>query len=221
MGKTSMNGAAVTKRDIRRTGIPASKKGVPNPVYAMPPELLEAMREIVRIAIMTLAALRDPDRRYQGLASMPQNVVHDVREAYGYSSATVREFIPSAFHISQMEVVLPWLAWVRREEGEMAIRRIIGWAMGGTLWRLGMREKCSDRTIMNRIDRSICAMIGEFASVNVAVERIEEPYKGATYAMVFERPEGRDAPVLIQKVYVGGLGMMRNGKRLRTAIETV
>lgn len=215
-----MQGATVSK-NIRRTGTPATKRGVPNPQYAIPPELLEAMREIVRIAIVTLAALRDPDRRYLGYAALPQNVVHDVREAYGYSSATVREFIPSAFHISQMEVILPWLAWVRREEGEMAIRRIIGWSMGATLWRLGMREKCSDRTIQNRIDRSICAMIGKFAGANVAVERVEEPYKGATYAMVFERPEGRDAPVLVQKVYVGGLGMVRNGKRLRTAIEMV
>jgi hypothetical protein len=210
----------MTTRNIRRVGIPATIDGKPNPQYAIPPELLEAMREIIRVAIVTLAAVRDPDRRYMGFAQMPQHVVHDVREAYGYSSASVREFIPSAFHISQMEVVLPWLAWVRREEGDMAIRRIIGWAMGAALWRLGQREKCSERTVQNRIDRSICAVIRQYAGANVAVERIEEPYKGATYAMVFERPEGRDAPVLIQKVYVGGLGMMRGGRRLRTAIET-
>lgn len=215
-----MQEATVNKRNIRRVGVPATTDGKPNPLYAIPPDLLEAMREIVRVAIITLAALRDPDRRYLGYASLPQNVVHDVREAYGYSSATVREFIPSAFHVTQMEVVLPWLAWVRREEGEIAIRRIIGWSMGSALWRLGQREKCSERTIQNRIDRSVCAIIRKFAGVNVAVERIEEPYKGAFYAMVFERPEGRDGPVLVQKVYVGGLGMMKNGKRLRTAIET-
>lgn len=186
----------------------------------VPAELLEAMKEIVRVAIVTLAALRDPDRRYLGYASLPQNVVHDVREAYGYSSVSVREFIPSAFHISQMEVVLPWLAWIRREEGEQSIRRIIGWAMGATAWRLGSREGCSDRTIHNRIERSICAIIRKFAGVDLDVERVEEPYKGASYAMVFERPTGTEAPVLIQKVYVGGMGMMKNGRRLRTALET-
>lgn len=185
----------------------------------IPAELLEAMREIVRVAIITLAALRDPDHRFMGYASLPQNVVHDVREAYGYSSATVREFIPSAFHISQMEVVLPWLAWIRREEGERAIRRIIGWAMGASIWRLGYREQCSERTIHNRIDRSVCAIIRKFAGADLDVERVDEPYKGASYAMVFDRPTGTDAPVLIQKVYVGGMGMMKNGKRLRTAIE--
>lgn len=183
-------------------------------------ELVEAMREIIRVAIITLAALRDPDRRFMGYASLPQNVIHDVREAYGYSSATVREFIPSAFHISQMEVVLPWLAWVRREEGERAIRRIIGWAMGASIWRLGYREECSERTIHNRIDRSVCAIIRKFAGANIEVERVNEPYKGANYAMVFERPTGTEAPVLIQKVYVGGMGMMKGSKRLRTAIET-
>lgn len=186
----------------------------------IPPDLLEAMREIVRVAIVTLAALRDPDRRFLGYASLPQNVVHDVHEAYGYSSATVREFIPSTFHISQMEVVLPWLAWVRREEGDKAIRRIIGWAMGVAAWRLGQREACSERTIQNRIDRSICAIIRKFAHAELDVERVEEPYKGATYAMVFERAVGTEAPVLIQKVYIGGMGMMRGGKRLRTALET-
>lgn len=183
-------------------------------------ELVDAMREIIRVAIITLAALRDPDRRFMGFASLPQNVIHDVREAYGYSSATVREFIPSAFHISQMEVVLPWLAWIRREEGERAIRRIIGWAMGASIWRLGYREECSERTIHNRIDRSVCAIIRKFAGADISVERVDEPYKGANYAMVFERAAGTEAPVLIQKVYVGGMGMMKGGKRLRTAIET-
>lgn len=182
-------------------------------------ELVEAMREIIRVAIITLAALRDPDRRFMGYSQLPQNVIHDVREAYGYSSATVREFIPSAFHISQMEVVLPWLAWIRREEGERAIRRIIGWSMGASIWRLGFKEECSERTIHNRIDRSICAIIRKFAGADIEVERVDEPYKGASYAMVFERPTNPDAPVLIQKVYVGGMGMMKNGKRLRTAIE--
>lgn len=189
-------------------------------LQSVPPALLEAMREIIRVAIVTLAAVRDPDRRYLGLSQMPVHVVHDIREAYGYSSATVREFIPNSFHISQMDVVLPWLAWVRREEGDAAIRRIIGWAMGVAGWRLGQREKCSERTIQNRIDRSVCAIIRQFAGVEVDVERVDEPYKGATYAMVFERPTGTDAPVVIRKVYVGGIGMVKGGKRLRTAIET-
>lgn len=212
----------MSKRSFRRQGIKASKDGQSNPGYPdVPADLLNAMKEIVRIAVVTLAAMRDPDRRYLGYAQLPQNVVHDIHEAYGYSSTKVREFIPSAFHISQMEVILPWLAWVRREEGETAIRRIIGWSMGVAGWRLGQREACSERTVYNRIDRSVCAIIRKFAGVDVGVERVEEPYKGAEYAMVFERATSTDEPVVIRKVYVGGLGMVKGGKRLRTSIETV
>lgn len=179
-------------------------------------QLLAAMREIIRRAVMTLAALRDPDRRYLGLAQMPQHVVHDVKEAYGYSSATVRDFAPSAYEIEQADVVLPWLAWLRREHGDMECRRFIGWAMGAPVWRLAKREGCSDKTIHNRIDRSVSLMIAEFIGPTIAVEQIEEPYRDAPYALVFDKPSGpHGGPVNIRKVYVGGIGMMRGGKRLR------
>jgi hypothetical protein len=185
----------------------------------IPSELLGAMREIVRYAIMTLAALRDPDAKYLGLAQMPAHVVHDIQQAYGYSSTSVRSFRPSPFEIEQMDTVLPWVAWVRQQEGDLACRRIIGWAMGAPLWRLGQREQCSDRTIMNRIDRSIAAIILKFAGVGITVERIDEPYKGTHYAMILEKPAGPHGAVFIRKVYVGGLGYVRNGKRMRDSAD--
>src|SRR3990167_6073221 len=125
----------------------------------IPPDLFHCMREIIRRAVMTLAALRDPDRRFMGWSRLPVHVVHDIQEAYGYSSASVRGFSPSPQEVDQMEIVLPWLAWLRQSEGDLACRRILGWAMGAALWRLGQREKCSDRTVTNRIDRSIAAII--------------------------------------------------------------
>ena len=93
-------------------------------------QLVTAMREIIRRAVITLAVLRDPDKRFLGLSQLPQHVVHDVKEAYGYSSVSVREFQPTALEISQMEVVLPWLVWLRRDHGDIEARRFIGWAMG-------------------------------------------------------------------------------------------
>lgn len=188
---------------------------------ATPQDLLAAVREILRRAVMTLAALRDPDRRYLGLQQMPQHVVHDVKEAYGYSSATVRDFQPSAYEIAQADVVLPWLAWLRREHGDIECRRFIGWAMGAQIWRLAKREKCSDRTINNRIDRSVSLMIEKFVGASIPVEMIEEPYRDAPYALVFDRPDQFGAPVKISKVYVGGVGFMKGGRRVRTAQETV
>jgi hypothetical protein len=186
-----------------------------------PLDLLAAVREILRRAVMTLAAMRDPDRRFLGLQQMPQHVVHDVQQAYGYSSTAVREFIPSAYEIEQADVVLPWLAWLRRQHGDKECRRFIGWAMGAPIWRLAKREGCSDRTINNRIDRSVSLMIAEFVGAEIEVERIEEPYRDAPFALVFERPEQFGAPVKISKVYVGGIGFVKGGKRLRTAQETV
>ena len=186
---------------------------------ASPSQLLSAMREIVRRAILTLAAVKDPDKRFMGFSSLPQHVVQDVKEAYGYSSASVRSFAPTAYEIDQMEVVLPWLAWLRREEGETAMRRIIGWTMDVPMWRLAHREDCSERTITNRIDRSMSKMIGQFWGDEVEIEYVDEPYKSTPYAMIIERPEGRDRKCVIQKVYVGGVGMMKGGKKLRTAIE--
>ena len=184
-------------------------------------QLVTAMREIIRRAVITLAVLRDPDKRFLGLSQLPQHVVHDVKEAYGYSSVSVREFQPTALEISQKEVVLPWLVWLRRDHGDIEARRFIGWAMGVPTWRLAKRENCSDRTIMNRIDRSVSLMIEQFAGAHIAVEVIEEPYKSTPYALVFERPEAIGEPVRISKVYIGGIGFMKGGKRLRTATETM
>lgn len=179
-------------------------------------ELLEAVREILRYAILTLHAVRDPDRRYLGWANLPQTIVHDVADAYGYSTPWVRRFSPTAQDISQMERVLPWLAWLRREEGQPAIRRIIAWSMGVSTWRIGQREQCSDATIMNRINRSTARIIREFANVNLEIEYLDEPYKGAVYAIIWEIPKGPAASLVRpSKVYIGGRGMYRGGRPIR------
>lgn len=188
----------------------------------IPPELLHAIREIIRRAVMALAAVRDPDARYMGLSRLPATIVRDVNQAYGYVSASVRNFQPSSYELEQMEIVLPWLAWIRREEGEQACRRILAWAMGSQLWRIGQRENCSERTALNRIDRSICAIVEKFVGIGVTVEKIEEPYKGTPYALLFEKPAGpHGGEVIIKRVYIGGVGFMKGGKRLRRGDENL
>lgn len=207
VGTTTSSSGGDDTTGVRRPSLAETQEGVPA-------QLLAAMREIVRYAVMTLAALRDPDARYLSWSSMPVNVVHDIQEAYGYSSTWVREFAPTSGDISQMEVVMPWLAWVRREEGETAVRRILAWSMGVALWRLGQREKCSDRTITNRIDRSISAIIRRFASVHIQVEPIEEPFKGVNYSFSYEKPPGpHGGEVQVQKVYVADRGFWHRGRK--------
>ena len=183
-------------------------------------EIIAAIRELIRYSIMTLSSLRDPDRRYLGLAQMPVYVVHDIKQAYGYSSASVRSFRPTAQDISQMEFFSPWLSWLRRQEGEIALRRIIGWSMGAALWRLGQRENCSGDTIMNRINRSIAAMVRQFVGDNIELAIVDEPYKGAVYAAVMEKVPGPHGECELMKVYIADYGFMRGGRKISSAQDS-
>jgi Domain of unknown function (DUF6362) len=178
-------------------------------------ELLMAVRELVRYAILTLATVRDPDARYQGLAKLPAWVVHDVRDAYGYSTPSVRRFVPTPRHITQMELLTPWLAWLRREHGDLELRRLMAWAMGVPYWKLCDRERCSDITIKRRIDRSIALMVEQFVGVTLPIEYGEEPIDKTPFAIIFERPDATsNGEVRLMKIYIGGRGFWRGGRYL-------
>ncbi len=179
-------------------------------------ELLQALREIIRYAVLTLNAARDPDARYRGWSQLPATLVRDAADAYGYSTPMVRRFSPTPRDIDQMEVVLPWLAWLRREEGRDAIRRILAWSLGVSLWRIAQREEVSEATITNRIDRSVARIIRQWVGVDIPVERVEEPYEGVSYAIIFEKPPGPiGTEVRLMKVYIGGKGLWKAGRYLR------
>jgi len=182
-----------------------------------PAELLLTVREILRNALMTMAAARDPDKRYQGWRSSGLEPVHSIQEAYGYASASVRAFTPSAAEISQAERVAPWLAWLRRDLGDDALRRITAWALGVPAWRLAQREDCSERQVMRRIDRSVAAVIAHFLGDTITVEYLDEPAKTQpTFALSFAPDRTTDATSTVpMKIYVGGRGMWRNGRWLR------
>lgn len=185
-----------------------------------PAELLAAIRELIRLAVKTLVALQDPDAKYLGWARMPMHVVHEARHAYGRDDVREPKFRPNPKEISQMEFIGPWLAWLRREEGDRALRRIMAWSMNVPMWKIGQREGCSDRTVMNRIDRSIAAIVGNFVNVDVTIEVVDEPHKGAVYAAIFEKPPGpHGGEVILRKVYVSEKGFMKGGRKMRSGIE--
>ena len=187
-----------------------------------------AVKEIVRRAVLTLSAIQDPDARFRRghQSSWTLPVVRDAAESYGYGAPSLARFVPTPRDVSQMEVVATWLAWLRRTEGEGALRRIIGWAKGIPGWSLGMKERCSERTIKNRIDRSIAAIIRQFAAVDLVVELIDEemvlhetltPRQGRAngpFSMVLEKPEG-GSQVILRKVYIHDVGFVIGPKRLR------
>jgi hypothetical protein len=210
--------------------IPLSKKPITLEGQAL--DAFLAVKEIVRRAILTLAAIQDPDERFrrghQSNWTLP--VVREAQDAYGYGAPSIARFVPSPQDVTQMETVAVWLAWVRRTEGEGALKRIIGWAKGVPGWMLGTREKCSERTIKNRIDRSISAIIKQFTGANLVVEIVNEqmltaasltPRQGRAngpFAMVLEKSTGGEQ-VILRKVYVYDVGFMMGSKRLRDGRE--
>jgi Domain of unknown function (DUF6362) len=177
--------------------------------------MLASLREVVRRAWQTLAALRDPDLHYFRRGGWLFSVVHDVSQAYGYASAQARGFQPTSLDVSRMETVMGWMAWLRRSEGELALRRIIGWSMGVPLWQVARRENCSERTISNRIDRSLNGVLKAFGDLDARPETIEEPARRAVAmrAHVQEKPTGMQAGTLQPgKLWIDGIGWMFKGR---------
>jgi len=177
--------------------------------------MLASLREVVRRAWQTLAVLRDPDLHFFRRGGWLFSVVHDADQAYGYSSAQTRAFQPTNEDVSRMEIVMRWMAWLRRTEGELALKRIIGWSMGVPLWRMARRESCSERTITNRIDRSLNAVLKAFGDMDAAPAVIEEPqhHGPRLRGHVAERPTGMQAGMLEPgKVWIDGIGWMFKGR---------
>lgn len=175
-------------------------------------DALALMKAIVRRAIMTLFTIKDPDRKYlnAGQSGWLLSTVRERAESYGWASYG---FEPLPSDISQMEVVAGWLAWLRRTEGEQSIRRLIAWTLGVQTWKIGMREKCSEQTIRNRIDRSIVAIMRQFMDADFVVEVVEDSRLPQPYAMVTEKSTDVGNPVVLKKVYIHDKGFYIGPKR--------
>ena len=203
---------------------PKSVLLVAAPVIARPSdeqiaaECFAAVKEIVRRAIITLWTLKDPDRKYLTARSSSWllSVVRERSESYGWATYG---FEPTPHDISQMEIVAGWLAWLRRTEGEQALRRLIAWTLGVQTWRIGRREGCSEQTVRNRMDRSVAAIIRQFAAADLSVEVVEDLKVTKPYSMVTEPSSVTDAPVTLRKVYIYDKGMFLGSKRLRDGRE--
>jgi hypothetical protein len=108
--------------------------------------------------------------------------------------------------------------WLRAAEGKRAVHRVFHWARGVPTWAQAQREACTERTIHNRIDRSMAAILREFLDEEADIEPIEEQpiLPPRFYRTNFELEAGaarvRES---FGKVWIDGIGMMRDGRRLR------
>ncbi|TGN75947.1 hypothetical protein EOW77_0032275 [Bradyrhizobium yuanmingense] len=182
-----------------------------------------ALKAAVKRSIVVMDAMLDPERRFLrpagGMASLWSQAIDQAEEAYGYTQTRVR-FIPTAREIAQAETVADWLSWLAREKGRECIRLLTSWAREMPIWKIAQFERCSERSVHNRIDRLIAAIQNEFAgpAASVDIQEVNErPGRAHPPNFMTERPEQAEAGGISShaKVWIGGVGFMKNGKRWR------
>jgi len=185
-----------------------------------PDERFASFKRMVREALLVYSRMPDVDARFRtGLrAKWGFSVVYEEMD-YGvrYDPPWLKH-VASPQEITEMEAVMGWMAWLRRQpgQGEPAIRRIIGWAMGTPISTLAWREHRCERTIENRIDRSLALIFCEFLAVIVMVDVVDEPPKRREHIRGFgERAVMAGAPETIEpgKIWIDGIGFMFHGEK--------
>ena len=176
-----------------------------------------ALKAVIKRAIIVLDALGDSELRFQNMGQVWKRAIDDAAMAYGYSEARVR-FIPTSREIAQSETVADWLSWLGQHHGGDNVRRLVSWAHDDPIWRIAERERCSVRTVHNRIDRAVAAILKEFGGVDVDLPEVDEkPERAHSPNFMTERAKAPDhAGSLNQhgKVFIDGIGFMKAGKRL-------
>jgi hypothetical protein len=189
----------------------------------------EALKLKIKNAWLTLAMLPDPDARYRrALASgWVMKIVQDYHDAYGSTPASWKG-TPSPKEISEMEYILDWLAWLRRVGepggGEYSIKRLAAWGYGVAVWKMAQREHCTEKTIYNRIDRSVAKILLKFRCIDVKFEIINEPEPRSARIRGFMDGDvstigGAPASLEPGRVYLDGIGFMFRGEKYRSAYD--
>jgi hypothetical protein len=118
-----------------------------------------------------------------------------------------------------MLMVDSWLTWLSlQRDGITQVARIEDWACRKALWQIAQREDCSERTILNRVDRSMAQMLAELFNVHVElVPPVLERLETHPLSFFLEKPASGYAGerTSFGKAFVHGTGFVRNGKPLR------
>jgi hypothetical protein len=122
--------------------------------------MLHALKEAIRQGVLVMQALDDPDYKYRRPLTSTWRISapDDPNTAYAYTELRLR-FVPSPRDITRAEIVDSWLVWLHGVEGRRGTHRVFHWARGAPQWLQAQRENCSERTIVNRIDRSMAAIL--------------------------------------------------------------
>src|ERR1700720_4512539 len=134
---------------------------------------LTALKIVIRDAVLVMQAMDDPDYKFRRPLTSTWRISapDDPNTAYAYTEVKLR-LRPSPRDITRAEIVDRWLVWLHGIEGKRGTHRIFHWARGAPLWLQAQREHCSERTIVNRIDRSMAKILNEFFLAEATVEYI-------------------------------------------------
>jgi hypothetical protein len=174
-----------------------------------------ALKVVIKRAIVVLDATGDAEMRFQNMGQVWNRAIGDAALAYGYGETRVR-LVPTARQIAQADTVADWLAWLGHHHG--GVPRLVAWAHDEPIWRMAERERCSQRTIHYRIDKSVALILGEFGGVEIDLDIVDEkPERAHPQAFIIE-PSLVGPPLPVSqhgKCWIDGIGFMKNGKRWR------
>jgi hypothetical protein len=179
--------------------------------------LLSGLKAAIRDGVLTMLAMDDLDHRFRRplMSTWRIQTPDDPNTAYAYTEVKLRH-VPSPRDITRAEIVDSWLVWLYAAEGKRSTHRVFHWCRGAPAWLLAQREHCSERTIINRIDRSMAAILKEFLCEEEHVEPIEEPAAEPVRSFHGEHTSGHAGTIDSHgKVYIDGVGFMKDGRRLR------
>jgi hypothetical protein len=185
--------------------------------------MLHALKEAIRQGVLVMQALDDPDYKYRRPLTSTWRISapDDPNTAYAYTELRLR-FVPSPRDITRAEIVDSWLVWLHGVEGRRGTHRVFHWARGAPQWLQAQRENCSERTIVNRIDRSMAEILAEFLCTEVEVGHVEEPAEQPVRSFHGEHVSEFEGSVEKHgKCWIDGVGFMRDGRRLRDGREKV
>jgi hypothetical protein len=126
--------------------------------------------ELLRRAILTLAAWPDREARFFLYRSPMPEPVRDAADAYGYHSGRLRRFQPKPRDYDNCLEALTWLSWLSaRPGGENDVRIIVARAYDVPFWQLSQRFAKSEDTLRRWESGAVMAIAARYWQ---AIERM-------------------------------------------------